>query len=233
MALLEVGAAEAAVTHTGNIPPTALVVSDPTMPVAEVDEGISIQLAQLPAADSEGAWVAARLRARWLTGSKATETAVLREMSHADIIHFATHALAYAYYSKARLSFLALAPDSTHDGLLTVGKLMDDTTLSLRARLIVLSGCQTALGSVMQAEGTVGLQRAFLAKGAHSLLVSLWSVDDDATEMLMKSFYNHWLGDPDGPTKAEALRRAQRDVRQIARFTHPLSWAAFELVGAN
>jgi CHAT domain-containing protein len=154
-------------------------------------------------------------------------------MTHADIIHFATHALAYAYYSKARASFLALAPDSTHDGLLTVGKLMDDSTLSVPATLIVLSGCQTALGSVMQAEGTVGLQRAFLAKGARALLVSLWSVDDEATEILMKSFYNHWLGDGDGPTKAEALQRAQQDIRKAARFAHPLYWAAFQLVGAN
>ena len=133
--------------------------------------------------------------------------------------------------AKARIA--TQQPFFSNSGLLTVGKLMDDSSLSVPARLILLSGCQAALGSVTQAEGTVGLQRAFLAKGARALLVSLWSVDDEATEMLMKSFYNHWLGDADTATKAEALRRAQQDVRKTARFAYPLYWAPFELVGAN
>jgi CHAT domain-containing protein len=75
----------------------------------------------------------------------------------------------------------------------------------------VLSACQTGLGDLKEAEGTVGLQRAFLAKGARSVLVSLWSVSDAVTEELMKRFYGHWLEDDDRPSKAEALRRAQED----------------------
>ena len=55
----------------------------------------------------------------------------------------------------------------------------------------------------------MGLQRGLLARGARSVLVSLWSVDDRATALLMEGFYRHWLNDPDGPSKAEALRRAQ------------------------
>jgi len=79
----------------------------------------------------------------------------------------------------------------------------------------------------------VGLQRAFLGRGARSVLVSLWSVGDAATEALMKRFYTHWLRDPDTPTKAEALRRAQDDVRKMAGFDHPRFWAGFQLVGAR
>jgi tetratricopeptide (TPR) repeat protein len=233
MTLIWVDTVAAIASRSGQGRPSALVVSNPAMPVAEVEEGVRMRLSQLAAADSEGSWVASRLGARWLSGAQATESSVRREMARFDIIHFATHALAYAYYNKVRSSFLALTPDSTDDGLLTVGEIMDDSTLSLHAKLIVLSACQTALGSVTQAEGTIGLQRAFLAKGAQSLLVSLWSVDDEATEVLMKSFYNHWLGDRGAPTKAEALRRAQRDVRMTARFRDPVYWAAFQLVGAN
>ena len=232
VSLISVESAERAAPPVSTRLLRALVVSDPTMPTAEFD-GVRIRLSQLPAADSEGKWVAGRLRAKWLRGSEATEARVLSEMREAEIVHFATHAVAYAFYTKARDSFLALAPDSTHDGLLTVGKLMDDTSLAMPARLVVLSACQSALGSVMQAEGTVGLQRAFFAKGARAVLVSLWSVDDEATELLMQRFYDHWLADSDSPTKAEALRRAQADVRKTARFSHPLFWAAFELVGAN
>jgi CHAT domain-containing protein len=84
-----------------------------------------------------------------------------------------------------------------------------------------------------QSEGTVGLSRAFLARGARSVLVSLWSVSDEATELLMRRLYAHWLDDADRPSVAEALRRAQGDVRRTPRFAHPRYWAAFQLVGAR
>jgi CHAT domain-containing protein len=84
-------------------------------------------------------------------------------------------------------------------------------------------------------EGTLGLQRAFLAAGAQNVLVSLWSVSDDATALLLNAFYRHWLDDLDSPSKAEALRRAQEEVRGASgsRFHHPRYWAAFQLVGAG
>jgi CHAT domain-containing protein len=89
------------------------------------------------------------------------------------------------------------------------------------------------LGNLRQAEGTVGLQRAFLAKGARSVLVSLWSVSDAVTSLLMEGFYTHWLDDPRRPAKAEALRLAQEDVRATPGYQHPRFWAAFQLVGAR
>jgi CHAT domain-containing protein len=131
---------------------------------------------------------------------------------------------------------VALAPDSAHDGLLTLGELADDPALALSAELVVLSACQTGLGDLKQAEGTVGFQRALLGRGARSVLVSLWSVDDRATRLLMERFYAHWLGldgVPPAGGKAEALRRAQDDVRQTAHYAHPRFWAAFQLVGAR
>src|SRR6185503_17297999 len=110
-------------------------------------------------------------------------------------------------------------------------EILDDPAVALRADLVVLSACQTGLGDLKQAEGTVGLQRAFLAKGARSVLVSLWNVSDEATRRLMEAFYRHWLGRRVG--KAEALRRAQEEVRTTPGFEHPRFWAAFQLVGAS
>ena len=75
--------------------------------------------------------------------------------------------MAYGTSSASRRSYVAFAPDKTNDGLLTLGELMDDATLVLHTELVVLSACQTGLGDFKQAEGTIGLQRAFLAKGAH------------------------------------------------------------------
>jgi CHAT domain-containing protein len=152
----------------------------------------------------------------------------------APLVHLATHGLAYGTEVRVRDSYVALAPDAKNDGLLTIGELLDDVP-SLAADLVVLSACQTGLGDLKQAEGTVGFQRALLAKGARSVLVSLWSVDDRATALLMQRFYAHWLG-PDGRpmrSKGEALRQAQADVRLTPGLESPRYWAAFQLVGAR
>jgi CHAT domain-containing protein len=148
-------------------------------------------------------------------------------------LHLATHGYAYATEGRARDSFLALAPGDGEDGLLTVGELLGDQDLGLSAELVVLSACQTGLGDLKRAEGTVGFQRALLARGARSVLVSLWSVSDVVTEEMMSAFYVHWLQDQDGPTKAEALHRAQQDVRATPGLEHPRFWGAFQLVGAE
>jgi CHAT domain-containing protein/tetratricopeptide (TPR) repeat protein len=211
----------------------SLVVGDPTMPSITSYSGAAVRLASLPSARAEAKWVAARLGATPLTGGAATEWAVRRRLSDAPLIHLATHGYAFSSEARSRQSFVALAPGRGDDGVLSVGEVLDDTTLALDAELVVLSACQTGLGSLKEAEGTVGLQRAFLAKGARSVLVSLWSVSDAVTSLLMKRFYTHWLDDRDGPSKAEALRRAQQDIRATPGYEHPRFWVAFQLVGAG
>ena len=211
----------------------ALVVGDPRMPTLRGADGGTLTLRPLPAAAVEGDSVARRVGTRALTGGAATETAVRRRMARAPLIHLATHGYAYAAGGRARSSFVALAPDDSADGLLTVGEVLDDPALTLGAELVVLSACQTGLGNLKQAEGTVGLQRAFLARGARRLLVSLWSVSDDATAILMQRFYAHWLDDRDQPAPAEALRRAQADVRNTPGFEAPRYWAPFMVVGGK
>ena len=114
--------------------------------------------------------------------------------------------------------------------MLTVGEVLDQLP-RLRAELVVLGACQTGLGDLKDAEGTVGLQRAFLAKGARSTLVSLWTVDDRASSALLRGLYQQWLGA--GAGKSEALRRAQDEVRATPGFEHPRFWAAFVLAGAD
>jgi CHAT domain-containing protein len=201
----------------------SVVVGNPAMPE---------NLDPLPGAGAEGRWVAERLGTVALSDSQASEGEVRRRLSGARIVHLATHGYAFATAARVRESFVALAPDAEHDGLLTVGEVLDDPTLKLNADIVVLSACQTGLGDLRQAEGTVGL-RAFLAKGARSVLVSLWSVSDEATALLMKRFYTHWLDDTDRPSKAVALGRAQEDVRARPEFREPRYWAAFQLVGAR
>jgi CHAT domain-containing protein/tetratricopeptide (TPR) repeat protein len=208
-----------------------LIVGNPVMPRVRNAAGAEVPLSRLSGAEAEARWVGGQIGASVLGDALATEAEVKRRLPTATVVHLATHGYAYSSEARARDSFVALAPTPSEDGLLTVAEVLDGIP-SLQADLVVLSACQTGLGDLKQAEGSVGLQRAFLAKGARSLLVSLWSVSDEATEQLMRSFYTHWLN---GASKADALRRAQMQVRGApgSRFYDPRYWAAFQLVGAS
>src|SRR4029450_6026842 len=78
-------------------------------------------------------------------------------------------------------------------------RLYDVYNLKLGADLVVLSGCQTALGKDVNGEGLIGLTRGFMYAGAPRVVASLWRVDDRATAELMKRFYQGMLGEGSGP----------------------------------
>jgi CHAT domain-containing protein len=99
--------------------------------------------------------------------------------------------------------------------------------LNLRnTELVVLSACETGSGDVQNGRGVFGLQRAIKSAGAESLIMSMWSVSDQATSEMMGLFYTHWLG---GMSKREALRKSQEEMR--AKYSHPFYWGAFVMLG--
>lgn len=117
-------------------------------------------------------------------------------------------------------------PVGFEDGVLTAYEI---STLNLNnTDMVILSACQTGLGE-LKGDGVFGLQRGFKKAGVNSILMSLWEVDDKATQKLMTSFYNHYLS---GMSKVEALRTAQKDVRGTSEFEDPYYWAAFILLDA-
>lgn len=114
--------------------------------------------------------------------------------------------------------------DSSNDGILLSSEI---SNLDLRKTdLFVLSACETALGNVTS-EGVYGLQQAFKLAGVNSLIMSLWKVDDDATQLLMTSFYQNYLA---GMSKREALITAQNKVKNTPGYEDPYNWAAFILL---
>lgn len=143
------------------------------------------------------------------------------------ILHFATHG--HLDDTRGELSGLALSrlDRAGHgiDSYLWAYELYD---LDLRADLVVLSACETALGEALRGEGLVGLTRGFLYAGVRRVLVSLWEVDDEATALLMESFYRAHLEDDLSP--AAALRQAQIDLRDRG-WDAAYFWAAFVLQG--
>jgi CHAT domain-containing protein/tetratricopeptide (TPR) repeat protein len=111
-------------------------------------------------------------------------------------------------------------PEEAEDGLLTAE---DVSGLDLLAtELVVLSACETGLGEVRTGEGVFGLQRAFTLAGARTLVMSLWSVPDEATRELMEDFYKRILA---GEGRADALRNAQLALRK--KYPDPYFWGAF------
>ncbi len=160
-----------------------------------------------------------------------------------DILHLATH----GFYIKPinnkteknqmERSGLALAganlvqsgtvlPEGVDDGILTADEI---SRLDLRRLdLIVLSACETGLGDIT-GEGVYGLQRGFKKAGVNSILMSLWKVDDDATQALMVEFYKNFLN---GETKAKSLFKAQRYVKSQPGWEDPEYWAGFILLDA-
>jgi CHAT domain-containing protein/Tfp pilus assembly protein PilF len=159
-----------------------------------------------------------------LFGAAATKPAVLsRNLDGFRYIHFATHGIVNEAQPEA--SALALHPERGSDCLLSAAEIM---TLRLRADVVGLSACETALGRVRYGEGVIGLARAFLYSGARCVCASLWEVADAATADLMAAYYRNLTG---GMQNAAALQAAQIELIKSSKYAAPYYWAPFILVG--
>ncbi len=166
-----------------------------------------------------------------LTQTEATADAIREALGAYDGIHVAAHARMNPRHPLYSSLQGADRPLALHEILRE----------RLKARLVVLSACETglgigALGTVPAAEDLVSFPRAFMTAGAASVVASLWLVEDEATASLMKQFYTAQQ-DPTGqsPSLVYALNHAQRQaLAQAPRptsYAHPFFWAGFYLIG--
>jgi CHAT domain-containing protein/uncharacterized protein HemY len=155
-----------------------------------------------------------------------------RELLQTDLgtfrfVHFATHGF-FPVEPGIREPALVLSYDGDEEDRMMLS-LSEVLQLKLHAEMVVLSACNTGSGRVTRAEGVASLGTAFLTAGASSVTVSLWSVDDKSTAILMKEFYRNLLN---GMPKDAALAAARSTlVSKSKEYTNPFYWAPFVLTG--
>ena len=129
------------------------------------------------------------------------------------------------FFSGANIGLKGEAlPDDVEDGVLTALELSNMNFGHVN--MVVMSACESGLGET-SGEGVFGLQRGFKLAGANTLLMSLWKVDDTATQLLMTEFYRNYLS---GKSKQMSLHLAQQSLRNNAKYSDPEYWAAFILL---
>ncbi|MBA2612904.1 MAG: CHAT domain-containing protein [Bacteroidetes bacterium] len=212
-------------------------------------------LAKLPGTKTEVEEIAKSLAAKdWKTTSYIEQFASeqnLRKVNSPKILHIATHGFYLKNIESDDKLFLgfensaikensllrsgiilagagpstadSLNRDSENDGIVTA---YEASLLNLsNTDLVVLSACQTGLGDEMGSEGVAGLQRSFTIAGAKNIIMSLWPVDDYATQMLMTEFYKNYAV---SQNSENAFKMAQLEVKK--KYPQPYYWAAFVLL---
>jgi CHAT domain len=192
---------------------SALVVS---VPEAADYGGYSFR--PLKGAEREAANIAALLGSTARLEVNASTTTFMEQASTARYVHVASHGMANEVDPME--GFLALA-----DGGLTAQVIQDSC---IPAQLVVLSACQTGLGQP-HAGGIIGLARAFLLAGSDEAIMSLWNVDDEATELLMSLFWERMARRREGETASDLLRAAMLQLRE--EYPRVLYWAPFAVFG--
>jgi CHAT domain-containing protein len=181
-------------------------------------------------------------------GERATESQ-LKAVRGPKILHLATHGFFLederpkidpnaledqptpVFDNPLLRSGLALAganklSSGAEDGIVTA---MEASGLDLwGTQLVVLSACETGVGRVTNGDGVYGLRRALVIAGAESLVMSLWQVDDTATQVLMTGYYTK-LGK--GQARSSALREVQLELQRTPKYAHPFYWASFVPTG--
>jgi CHAT domain-containing protein len=234
---------------------TATLFGNPTFYLtASADQSIS----SLPGTEKEVTQIDYMLKQKGYATVEYTEKAAseenLKELNSPKILHFATHGF-YKPTTQVTLedelgsSEAALSQNPLmRSGLLLkgAGDLLDKTNYNFnmengiltayeamslnldKTLLVVLSACETGLGELEAGEGVQGLQRAFLVAGSNFLIMSMFKVDDDATQKLMVTFIQKYLN---SGNMRQSFIDAKKELR--VEYPEPIYWGAFMMIGLD
>ena len=204
-----------------------LLVGDPWIETVRLKSGEKQKLKrypQLPGAEKEVKMIGQILNVEPLTGKNATKDQVLSRLNSVSLVHIAAHGSAERGEILLSPNLGKSEPPDEKDFLLTMA---DVLKAELDAKLVVLSCCHSGRGKI-KAEGVVGIARAFLGAGARSVIASLWAIDDDATLVFMRHFYEHLVK---GKSAGNSLHQAMKWMRESDDFNAVMDWAPFVLIG--
>jgi CHAT domain-containing protein len=193
------------------------------------------RLEPLPESEAEVKAVAqlyGAARSRAYFREDASEDRFKSEAGKYDVLHLATHGVldsASPMYSNIVLA--RASGTGAEDGLLEAWELMN---LNLKAKLVVLSACETARGRIGAGEGVIGMMWALFVAGCPTTVVSQWRIDSAATRDLMVEFHRKISSTSAGfhaVSKSSALRQAALKLLKTNEYRHPFYWAGFIVVG--
>lgn len=199
-------------------------------PVSYTDEnGEKTYLLPIPGVENEIKGINKSVSLRKISGQEATERRFKEEAGQYNVLHLAMHTL--INNNQPMLSKLVFSQnnDTLEDGLLNTYELF---SMDLNAGLAVLSACNTGSGKLLEGEGIMNLARGFIYAGVPAIVMTMWSVDDQSSAEIVKSFYKYLRN---GMPKDEALRQAKLDLLAQGDLlrSHPFYWAAYINVGDN
>jgi CHAT domain-containing protein/tetratricopeptide (TPR) repeat protein len=188
-------------------------------------------LADLPYARQEAEYVAQITGGKLFEGTEAKESVFKSEACNYDIIHLAMHTVVND--REPMQSTLIFSKDSSSAGF---GDRYLQTYeiygIPLKAKMVVLSSCNTGSGLLYSGEGIMSLARGFIHSGSESVVMSMWEIDDRSGTDIVKMFYKNLKR---GYTKSKALREARIDFLKTADQyrSHPYFWSALVIYGDN
>jgi len=161
-------------------------------------------------------------------GKSATEQQFRSRSSDYSILHVASHGILNEQNPLfSKLIFYPHETDSVNDGFLNTGEVFN---LEIPAEMVVLSACNTGVGEVLTGEGVISLANSFFYAGAKSLVMTLWTANDQSSAVIMDNFYHNLKL---GNSKSQALTNAKLEYLEQADglFSHPYYWAHFVFNG--
>ncbi len=167
------------------------------------------------------------IKGKILSGDDATENNFKKDAGNFGILHLAMHTLINDSDPLASKLVFTLDNDTAEDGFLNAYEVYN---LKLNAALAVLSACKTGAGKFSRGEGIMSIARGFLYAGVHSVVMTLWEVEDASGSEIMYHFYKNLKT---GAETDIALKDAKLSYLESADplQSHPYFWAAYVQIG--
>lgn len=182
-------------------------------------------LSSLPGTEKEIKFLQSKVEGDYYLGDESSKSMFIESAKNYDVLHLAIHGMADTTGGyDSRLVF------NGHDD--NVLKTSDLYLAGLKARLAILSACESGLGKINKGEGVFSIARGFIIVGVPSIVMSLWSVNDRITSDLMVDMHLY-MNQKRMPIN-QALAETKRDyITSADNYTsHPYFWAAFISLGS-